>query len=84
MTSQYFSESSQALDGLGVTYEELLFYEERHLIGKWVCPSDMLSILRMLNLHGSFCLEQLRCFSMVRHHSCSLIFTYSQRLHRGI
>ena len=51
MTSPPFSESSQALDGLGVTYEELLFYKQRHMIGKRVCPSNVLSILKMLNLH---------------------------------
>ena len=79
MTSQPFSESSQALDGLGVTYGELLFYQQRHLIGKQVCPSDVLSMSRMLNLHGSFCLEQLWYFSMVRRHSCPLILIYSQK-----
>lgn len=36
MTSQLYRESFQALDGLGVTYEELLFYRQHHLTGKRV------------------------------------------------
>ena len=36
MTPQLYGESFQALDGLGVTYEELLFYRQHHLTGKRV------------------------------------------------
>jgi hypothetical protein len=35
MTTPY-GESSQVLDGLDITYEELLFYKQYHLIGKRV------------------------------------------------
>jgi hypothetical protein len=43
MTSQPYSETSQPLDGLGVSYEELLFYEQHHLTGKRVRSPDELS-----------------------------------------
>jgi hypothetical protein len=41
MTSQPYSESSETLDGLGVTYEELLFHGQQHLTGKRVRFPDI-------------------------------------------
>jgi len=68
MTPSY-GESSQTLDVLGITYEEFLFYEQHHLIGKRVrLLSPIESLSEMLNPPGSFCLERLRCFFTVSHH----------------
>jgi hypothetical protein len=58
MTSQPYSETSQPLDGLGVSYEELLFYGQYHLTGKRVRSPDKLSLSGLLNLHGSCCSDQ--------------------------
>lgn len=67
MTSHY-NESSQTLDGLGAIYEEFLYSEEYHLIGKRVRLLSLIGFLsEMLNPPGSFCLVQLQCFFMVRH-----------------
>ena len=41
MTSQPYSESSQAFDGLSVPYEELLSYGQNHLTGKRVRSPDI-------------------------------------------
>lgn len=60
MTSGYNESSQNFINRLDVTYEELLFYEEHHLIGKRVrLLRPIGSLLRMLNLHGSFCSERL-------------------------
>jgi hypothetical protein len=67
MTSRPYSETSQPLDGFGVTYEELLLYGQHHLTGKRVRSPDKLSFSGLLNLHGSCCSERLCYFSMVRH-----------------
>ena len=53
MTSQPYSQTSQALDGSGVTYEELLFYGQDHLTSKRVRFPDKLSLSGLLNLHGA-------------------------------
>ena len=63
------SANPQTLDGLGVTYEELLFYGQQHIIGKRVRYFTILNVLGILNPHGSFCLEQSQCSSMVRHYA---------------
>jgi len=81
-----YRESSQVLDSIGVTYEELLFYEQHHLVGKRVrLLWPIASLSGILNLCGSFCLEQLPRFSMVRHHSFPFgSHLSSERLHRDI
>jgi hypothetical protein len=58
MSSQPYSETSQPLDGLGVTYEELLFFGQNHLTGKRVRSPDKLSLSKLLNLRGSCCSDQ--------------------------
>src|SRR5258708_4352891 len=65
------SESPQTLDGFGVPYEELLFYGQQHQLGKRVRSFNVLSLLGILNPHGSFCSGRSRYFSMVRCHSLS-------------
>jgi len=67
MTSQLYSESSKALEGLGVSYEELLFFRQQHMTGNRVRSPDKLSLSGLLNLHGSCCSEVLCYFSMVRY-----------------
>ena len=67
MTPQPYSETSQALDGSGVTYEELLSYGQDHLTAKQVRSPDKLNLSRLLNLPGSCFSERLCYFSMVRH-----------------
>ena len=54
-----YRDSSQVLDGIGVTYEEFLFYEQHHLLGKRVrLLWSIASLSGILNLCGSFCSEQ--------------------------
>lgn len=56
MTSLPVSESSQILHGLDITYEELLFYGQQHLLGKRVRPSGVLCLSGLLNLRGKLLL----------------------------
>jgi hypothetical protein len=58
MTSQLHSETSQTLDGRGVSYEELLFYEQNHLTGKQVRSPNKSSLVGLLNLYGSCCSDR--------------------------
>ena len=85
MTTPY-PESSQVLDTFGISYEELLFYEQHHLFGKRVrLLWPIASLSEILNLYGSFCSEQLPRLSMVRHHSFPFSsHLFSERLHRDI
>ena len=60
--SSLYSDPSPALATASVSYEERLFYEQSHLIGKQVrLLLPIVSLSEILTLYGSFCLEQLRC-----------------------
>jgi len=54
--TQFHSESSQALEGLGITYEELLFHGQQHLTAKRVRSSDKLNPSGLLIPHGKLLL----------------------------
>jgi len=81
-----YRESSQVLDSIGVTYEEFLFYEQHHLVGKRVrLLWHIASLSGILNLGGSFCSELLPRFSMVRYHSFPFSpHLFSERLYLDI
>ena len=79
------SESSQILDGLGVAYEELLFYEKYHVMSKRVRLLQPIESLPEMLTHLKLLLGMVTIllYGETPHLARQALLT-SSRLHRNI